>query len=899
MLDENADQFTDPTGEDLNTGEGQTQDENLDAEPVVEPTPEGNPASGEAGSATGGDPSSSGSSPDNTPPPTNPPTAGIQTDGDDNISIAGTGGDVNIDNRRQEQEQKQQQQQNLFLTINPAGQGIDGDTEKQITTKNFGEYTSVRRGPIMDKPSISCPDIPLFCTELRKRRFLFVHCHYSEALHSIYNQMVKELGGYEGRYLIKDIVHKDYLKDHPDSNFYELINRDDIITDRPSILFLSEPSADFVQRVQMDISRIGKLRSRLSDKDSMVVCLMSDSIISRTKADQGLKPFIQEVPFLSHLLSQHFPAEKALALQKKIKQSIHYNDLVGRERFDLIDGVLQDRLSEFEEFVDQIDQQYRQKNQKVFQALLELFNSDDLLVKVVLFVATSFENLGYRDFQTMVSFLLLDKTETIRKPVLGKEKKEVYAEAPYSDRWEAKGSEIFESCMLVHQEQDGDYYVDFQFPDFRRKFRNYLERNRFPFLQQQMDKIKREHLLFRFDLDLSRQLLNNLVRLTIDTTKYEKHLYGHHWLIDLALQIQNELNKIQGAPLETTADPYDQLLLLLEKLNQDAHLHHLKEQINQLFYQRIGDLVEEMLQQDPDRFLRIIEEFIRELINRSMGEYSLNIVLEIAKRLQHSAYFDAGKWLKHIINQEKDEEVRGATYNALFRIFDLEAIYDLLSVQLPDLETNPNGYLQYYAVFFQIHYSVRTIIDVEQDDFGGSPSSCSLLESIASVDAPKAERLQEILKRLLSPAYEHVVTQKLQISPGSYHTYYNHLTRSGKYNDYNTNRTVGPLTLVADVIEGWYLVLRGLDASKKPSAAQKAAISTYCEILRATIAPRQRKILMQSWAAKVREVYNHAIKKHAKNTRAESNPVLRISYKKRVSQLISHRTLLEELRKQL
>jgi hypothetical protein len=727
---------------------------------------------------------------------------------------------------------------------NPKGFAEEFNNLEKKQKHELKDFTELVKSDISDVCKIDFSEFEPYCEKLNEKRFLIINCVDNKILNGLQNRVVKYFGGYNGAYEIRSLSYKKINdeSDEIESLGLSIFKDRQVGSGRKTITFIENPSIPFIKNIHFGANYFNNFITHLKDNEMMIVCLMSNSKNEINKELSDFRRYILGVPFLEPFIKKYFEEEEdALRIIKKINESKLQRNFSDRGLYERLKEELEERYNEFENFIDE-DNEVILKNESDYQLLIEAFNSKDRIKKIVLFVGAYFKNLNYRDFEAIVNFFLEGDTEIIKKKRKGKKKKRE-EEVSLKKRWHDKDDKILDKCQLVFIEHNGEHIMQFEHVDFQGRLKKHIKKKGMPIVQKQLDKIKKANLLFNFDFNISNRLMSNIIHLFIESTKYEIDIYNKDWLIGLVLQLKNVLEKHEQVSLNLSGDSYTQFIELLKLMEKGSRLNQLKKQ----FFRRLVELIHEMFEQDFDRFKKVVDEFIQGLIDKNLGKFSLEIVLEIFRTLKRDERFDTKKWLQHILHQEKDQQIREDTYKSMVKIFELDELKEIMDSLLPEKEGMIKNNLNAFAIRFQIDYCRETILSYDQSRVGIIPTEYELFSQLEDTDSQKNKELAEILEWIYDEKTDYV-----------FEKYFANLK--------NWNKT----DFMAEVIEIWFVILYGLEPLSPVPPGKKLLIENLLQLIIKSAGIKNSRQIVKYWVTKIPNAYGGAIEEESQKLAGET-----------------------------
>jgi len=408
------------------------------------------------------------------------------------------------------------------------------------------------------------------------------------------------------------------------------------------------------------------------------------------------------------------------------------------------------------------DEQYLQKDdlgrvidspQDKKSALL-LYGESDTLKKIVLYIATFFENLSVNDFDRVVSLLLADQIDfsgeknkaeaqlnsestvlvtisdgdqvlTVSKPQKGQSNEisnvsKGQTKNILRDIWEEDADKILESCFLEYSDSG---IVGFSLPNLRDELTDYFKRKKFIEHKKNFRKLIELNLLF----DKSPQVAKALRSLSVSMMLFQ-------------------------LGLESWVDWLEQTLIKALESN-------LKSKDREYIYYCIADLLRETLDHDS------LEGFVGKFLERLISLRRHDVVLSLSKRLRFAPQFDEYYWFKQSIDRG-DNDAREEAYQILYNqlVQSGSRVYETLervNAWLPNLERNQKYSLSNKcALQLLLQYLMETLDKFDEKFYGDKVFSYSLFGGLRT-DESIDSRLNIVVAWLLHPGMNSILDEEL------------------------------------------------------------------------------------------------------------------------------------------
>lgn len=544
------------------------------------------------------------------------------------------------------------------------------------------------------------------------------------------------------------------------------------------------------------------IKSQLaSNKIFVLVTFSSTTLMQKFRERKSqfyfLHWYISFTKYLSPLLKDIFSQEETDYLYEKIIEQHKYG-LFGdneEEFYQKISKKIEEGKralrDEIGRNIERVATQKKNGQQQIKRLGAEELLKTCPISKELLYVAAFFPQLGFREFNKIASFILKGKKKEIEieeKYTTKKGKKKtrtVTQTIIILDHFNQNRDEAYQKTYLEEvKTEDLTTVIDFQEPYLRKEVKVYYLKNFPDYTKQQFQDIIQFDLLF--DIDASNQLIDNIVKLVVETALTNPNYYGRELLMKIGLG-----KFVKQEESDTEEEKKDIIIQALNVFLEGIEQYH---NLN-----RLASLIGEML--EYPQLKKSIDHFFGDLIQTWQKP---EIVLEILKRLRFSKHLDQLFWLKRIFNEISPDQkyIKQSAYNYLIRLGRQNSfnIYNFLA-QIK--EWQPHRKTKYnikkdklhklYSLSFLYSYSVAVVHTLPEKLYGEFPSKYFLFAKFAELsDQEIKDKIRFLVVWLF---HEHLNG-----------LFYNNKP-SFDVNDINTN---------ADLIEHWSLILLG--NSKKQQA---------------------------------------------------------------------------------
>jgi len=584
----------------------------------------------------------------------------------------------------------------------------------------------------------------------------------------------------------------------------------------------------FFDSMFFHILHFESIKKELRNNDTMLICLVSSYPMQETlrKIYLTFDFFHWRIPFLSHLLRQKFSESEARDLELKIleQQKLGLWAENEAEFYQSVSGYLQNGRMQFGELVEKLQLDGCSKNKDVNKFLhsIELSRDKEQVKITVLYVAAFFPELTPHDFRKIVLLLLKDKKTTvdIESQIIA-ENGDVKAlktqgEKELVEIWREDHDNILKECHLTARySENSSKAIDFSLPYLRKQVKKYLEQACPMYLQEQFERIQESGLLFA--PDASQKIIEQVATISSEMAVSDPDYYGQNWLTYFIIGLKQQYD-LCSAP---AGHEFEQLLQLMEMPEGDT--------IRKQFLARISDLLREML--NHPHLQDMVRNFFNQLIETRHHDMALEIVLEVAKRLWFAPHFDALYWIKRLLDQGH-EAVRSRAYIFLYnhakqcgpRIYEL---LEVIKTWLPEPDRDLEKYApsNQYALIFIVDYCTDTMLAFDSELYGQWPSQYPLFSALQNPDMAKI-RMKILSSWLFHPGIKSVLNENFII-----------------------NKEIIINTLMADLIEGWFAILHGLQKDNVHPEAREISDILLQQVISVTNRA-QRQGIMNRWRLK-------------------------------------------------
>jgi len=471
--------------------------------------------------------------------------------------------------------------------------------------------------------------------------------------------------------------------------------------------------------------------------------------------------------------------------------------------------------------------------------------------KIVLYTAAFFNGISFRTFDRLVETFLINSAPL--EPVVmdayinvekeGAKKVKLIIDEEVLVIWRTHKNKFFSECGLVSADEGGMLIVDFANPEFYHDVKDYIKYENHFFWQQQFEIIENEHLHFSSDIQISERAID----LFIEALQYDPIYYDDDWFIKSIYDIK----KFEGESINIDESTPEQQFVKL-------FWEFIKENNAKLFYDRIGNILEKMI---ASNMVVRVNKFLNSLFQYA----NYDVLFILIKKVIYVDNFDGIYWIKQLI-ERGDTDIKNNAYYLLLRFSGKEQdkVWTAIKTWIPDSKKLENySPSNRYASFFIVHFYIIELLNFPIGKYGEEHSQYILFENYHDPETREKckEHIKYILEKSLTEGIEHqfadediydMTVQILDLN-WSEHKVLEKIMGIEKnitIDFFIHNYTCSFSTLVADIIETWYHILKGFGEQYHSDAK---AINGF--ILK-TIADKT-----QDWPTQVNNIIKHWQKK--------------------------------------
>ncbi len=464
----------------------------------------------------------------------------------------------------------------------------------------------------------------------------------------------------------------------------------------------------------------------------------------------------------------------------------------------------------------------------------ELFNQADELRRIILYIATFFENLTPHEFEKILQLLIKEKEHEVEveKSKISKKgkrvKKLVYENQKLFVVWKKSSDQLLNECMLkAIQDNEGLWLIGFKEPFLRDNMKNYLESERPMFIVNQYQEFQEQGFLF--EPSLSERIFKNIIQVSVRMILTNPSHFGVNWLFSVLLNMQNLLS-IEKREIH---DEEELFSLLIEEIK--------KKELKNHFYYRLTELIREILKYP--KLHHVIKEFLLILINKKHFGITLEIISEILQRIGVISEINLFFYLKRIVEEgdnENKEKVSRFLYSYTFsnrtRFYDvIELIKDWFPTE--SIASDKYGSANKCALKFLIYYLINSSIHFKPKEYGKWPTNFQLFHNLRKSETEKRYFIF-IINILFNTGIKEVVSEeRLKVSLNEVvkeYGYNNDIAIASEFIKVLIEKDYFIIVTLADLIERWMWILLGLTMGKTHKEAQNTINFILTNILENT-----------------------------------------------------------------
>ena len=673
------------------------------------------------------------------------------------------------------------------------------------------------------------------CREIKGERILFVNSFDVDVLSAFPSTLLKksQLEVSEKRI----VLFKGKNLEREDLNINTLVNGQ-IGDKQPSLIIIevfetSDTGAHIGAKYlldslfQIDTANYKNIiNNNLKSKKRMLLFLVEQKLFSKTFEERAKKFMFptKKVDFLPHLLKRYnYSVEEITCIRDEIEQQRKEN-LWGRDDSEFYDEVVkylrEHNLSEQVE--DRKDKNsFLEKARSVDPGAI--FKDDELIKNAIIYTAVCFPGISHYEFEKIVYLLLGMKKGFVFEKVIKKNEEgekelvEIPMEVLHRETYRKQADKFrAECCLEVARNNDSTHTVVFSTTYLKNDMKAYLEKKYFSFMAEQFRIIQDSGIFF--DPQASPELLENIINLFIEMSISNPDRYAKDWLFRIVSALRQEINVDVDSNNNDENELLEQILIQLVE----------KEQISRLVFDRLANLLREMLSQI--RLKEMVENFLEQLISLGQHAITLRLVLELTQRLRFAPHFDQLHWIKQLINRG-NEETRKRAYDALrreakqnnLRIYDF---LDEIKTWLPEHDRPIDRYSMSngYALQFLIDYSYFTITNLDRDHYGLWPSKYPLFANLDEKSV--TEKMGVLIDWLFHPGMRYIENEELEINVS---------------------------LLIGNIFANWFFILKGPNKDFADTEAQKLFDILMAKILEVANPTQKRKII-EAWRHEIETI---------------------------------------------
>jgi hypothetical protein len=478
---------------------------------------------------------------------------------------------------------------------------------------------------------------------------------------------------------IKGFSLSDHITEYPlDMRFFDIerVNGDEtIVSDAVIIIDATKEGEKFADSLlNSAVSFTNRLPVRLRENKLYLICLLEDNLIRNWKGHPDRRNF----PF------QIIGSPKDETNRRENELNVHQN----AER-----------------------------------VLSSESDTDEPIIKTVLFVASFFPNLTTSDFNYLVS-LWLRKEPDITKPdpLQSTPEKIVLTKISLEEQWNLKAHIFTERCFVSQKRHEqGKRFINFENETYREHFKKMFDSKFFVFLDKKISDILDFALIFHPSDTISSQSVSILSEYILEIEdKYTDWLHEVFRVLETVENIDEIRRRLRAEEIGSKHFFYDRLALLFRAM------------IGNTFLKAIVD--------------RILEQLIRNKFHKSVSM--------LVDRLYLAPNFDGLYWIRQLL-ERGDADTQAKTLVYIFKNLlkmNTGDVFETLKTWLPDDKTSLENYSKANkaSLFLLIDYYYYQTEIFDRQLYGAEP--CQFPLFIFDGKTPADTQLKLIIKYLLHSA---------------------------------------------------------------------------------------------------------------------------------------------------
>ena len=365
-------------------------------------------------------------------------------------------------------------------------------------------------------------------------------------------------------------------------------------------------------------------------------------------------------------------------------------------------------------------------------------DSEDIIVKTVLFVASFYPNLTANDFNHLVTKWLRDEPDALDENSIGNSEENVLTKISLVEIWNSKSHIFVKTCGLT-QERDrlGKRVINFTAENFSEIVRKKLDSTFFNFVSEKVLDIFYSLLIFHPSENIGTQSIRNL---SDYIREFEEQFLD--WLLHIFSKLESKEN--EDEQMRELKKEVLRRLDISEK-NNSGETEEIGEKY--FYYNRLASLFRNMLK---DASLKSI---INRVFDNLLRNECYKSVLILIKRLDNARNFNRSKWLRQLFNKA-DVSTQKETKDYLFKRCintNISEAFDELEGWLPKESATFDEYSEINKAALEVlirYFSYQTG-SFDEKLYGLEPSEFPLFnfENVSSANT----ELDKLTMYLVSP----------------------------------------------------------------------------------------------------------------------------------------------------
>ncbi len=528
-----------------------------------------------------------------------------------------------------------------------------------------------------------------YANKLIEQRILLLHCNDqevgNEAIRLTVSKVInkKRLKEFE-----KKLLHFDSNGTNESSNQVTLntLIQNTIASRKTYFIKVNLTSHDFLESLFFSNSEnCHSVIEGLIQKRIFIICsVYAPSIIKKIESKphtqvQDNKLFFSyfKIPFLPFLLKYHFNT-KWMEYYEQINHQ-RGKGFWSIDNFEFHNEIVVLFKQGIHKFISELKHKDNPDFEKSVEENIKELPFSNEIHKSLLYIVTFFPRISVYNFRRLVSVVLGDKELVVnvvdktqqQKP--SNQETQTLEPVPQKvirlyDLWATKGDTYLQECQIApSQLESGSITFDFIKTYYREHVESHFQKNYPLFLQDQFVNVLNAG--YFFELNVSRQLTDNLLQYIVRIATYDPNQYGANLLLQIFKKIFNPQIPIRLDKRVEDLNEEEQ-----NKLKTYVQKEHIERKEG---FARLTELMKLMLD-GPEILIKQAILFLWFLFEQK----AYFILLEIIKDLRHSAEINEHEWIRAILDQkdigEKELDECISTLHWLARQNEYK-IYDFLN----------------------------------------------------------------------------------------------------------------------------------------------------------------------------------------------------------------------------